>query len=713
MIEVEVTDSGVRAVDAAKTSVAVRAADWSPDANPLPLSVDADATVAGYATELRLPPSFVRVERADGDHVTTLGNDTGPVDLPAGAYLLHVETNVRTELRFDGAATVEKPGHEETVVRFPRETPVTLGFASRLETPPETVTVPPTPSGIAAGLSAMPAAHRTATPDRSFPTLRGHPPLLELGESLSVPDAVAERRPATDVTVTLPPSREKLFPAAPLSFYLGADVEVAEGATPTVEAPGVRHTLPGGEGFDRAVAALLRRVFLLDSLVRTAGPHGVAVEEGRHLSTLGLDAGDLYEASIPERLSAYLDADFERVSASLPEWHLAVAVAPTDGHVASLPHHLHRLAAVVTPEADPLDREERLSRSLEDFYRGGAGSRGAGHARSDGGSRGLSEIEATRSADWRGPRAAEDPVTVEMLKPKAMPASARGWLAEGAPIDAYKALPAAYEHRLDYRDRAGEPFSFVAVLNDTGMAAEHARAAEIYRERADELDIDITVREGLGREALADVFASRNDLVHYIGHCEQGGLRCPDGHFSAADLAESNAQVFFLNACGSYYEGLDLVRKGSIAGAVTFNRVLDEQAARVGTTFARLLVGGFSIERALRVSRRRIMMGKDYTVVGDGTHVLTQATGLLPLWAELDAHEDGDFRLCLHASLPYINGGHFQPNLPGHDRWHLFGSDPELTVSRAELLGLLDHADLPVVFEGDIYWPDGLRDALE
>lgn len=680
MIEVEATDGTIRAVDATKTSVTVRTSQWDPDAHAHSFSVDVDDVVSGYTSELRFPPALVEVDNADGERVTILGNEPGPLDLSPDEYLVHIENNVQAKLRFTGAATIEKPEYSEVVVRFPEPTAVSIGFKSRAEEPPTTITVPESPEGIAEAISVLPAAHTTVTPDRTFPTMRDHPPLIEFGETVDIPADVRDRRADTELTFELPRNLDYLFPAAPLSYYLGAEVALTSDARPRLTGGGVEYEFPEQPAFQQEVAGLLRRVFLLDSLARCAGPHGVDLAEFRHLDTLGLDAETLYERSIPERLNAYLAAPFERVSDDLPEWHLSISVEPIFEHVPSLSHHLHRLANIVLPKAEPLPKDERLSRSLDDFYRSAPDDIG-------------------------------EAVAVDLLKPELGPGRTHGWLADGAPIDVYKALPEAYEHRFDYRDRASEPFSFVAVLNDTGMASEHTQAAEIYEERAEELDIDITIHEGLSRRELAEVFESRNDMVHYIGHCERGGLRCPDGHLPLSTLEESNTQVFFLNACGSYYEGLELVRKGSVAGAVTFNEVLDEQAARVGTTFARLLVNGFSIERALNLSRRRIMMGKDYTVVGDGTHVLTQATTLLPAAAELDRIDDGTFSIRFEYSFPYINGGHFQIYV-GDGNWRLFGNDPTVEVDDSKLRSLLDYADLPIIYDGDIYWPDELREHL-
>ncbi len=90
------------------------------------------------------------------------------------------------------------------------------------------------------------------------------------------------------------------------------------------------------------------------------------------------------------------------------------------------------------------------------------------------------------------------------------------------------------------------------------------------------------------------------------------------------------------------FEGQTLIEKGSVAGAVTFTKVLNDHAVKVGSTFAKLLVHGFSIERAMCLARRRIMMGKDYAVVGDGTHSLIQGEHRLPTTVTIEELEDTD-----------------------------------------------------------------------
>jgi hypothetical protein len=168
--------------------------------------------------------------------------------------------------------------------------------------------------------------------------------------------------------------------------------------------------------------------------------------------------------------------------------------------------------------------------------------------------------------------------------------------------------------------------------------------------------------------------------------------------------------VFFLNACGSFEQGVELVEQGSVAGAVTFNKVLDSQAARVGTTFARLLIHGFSIEHALQLARRRIMMGKDYTVVGDGTHALTQSDNVTPSSVVLDPLGPDSFSVEYDVYSPEFFGSSYRCRGFGDDEHRLLGNATEVRLTAAELADFLETADTAVIFDGDIHWSSDLVD---
>ncbi|SEW30049.1 CHAT domain-containing protein [Halobacterium jilantaiense] len=533
-----------------------------------------------------------------------------------------------------------------------------------------TVTVPRTPAGVAAAVTHAAAAHDTTGVGRSLRANRSRPPAVEFGDRLAVPTAVAAETPETGIELRLPASLRSVFVGAPLAFYLGADVSVVDDATPRL--------LASATGVDRElgdltsdVPDLLARAFWLDCLIREAST-GAELAEGDALDALGLDPDRLVAQSPADRLAAYLDAPFERVADRLPEWHLAMHVAPTYDHATALPYLLDRLAFVFPPETASLDRQELVSRSLDDFYRGAPG-----------------------------------PVaSVEMLDPVDRPGRTQGWLADGTPVDAFKTQPVAYRNHDRYRAADRDGMSVAVVLNDRGMAGEHDAVADIYETRASDLPMDVSFHERLTRRELADLLADHHEFVHYIGHCEVEGLRCADGHLAASDLGETNVETFFLNACGSYHEGTALVEAGSVAGAVTLRKVLDEQAAKVGTAFARLLLAGFPIVAALRLARRRIRMGKDYAVVGDGTQTLAATDDRDARVAHVERLDDDRYRVAWeHQSLTRHGDGFTTPT-PGDGRRRLCGNPSTTTTDGTSLASALADADAPVVLDGRFHWAD-------
>ncbi|MDS0299130.1 hypothetical protein NDI76_10275 [Halogeometricum sp. S1BR25-6] len=689
MVKVKATDAGVQAVGPGTASAVVAAEGWAASDPQHDLPRAAVDAAGGEATALRLPPGLLRLQRVDsGAEQEPTAPAEGTVQLPDAPHLLRVEGAAVVFVRFDGAATLTDAGGAP-VLSFSERRAVTVGVGDRSERP-ETVTVPRSPEGVATALSAMPAGHLTATPDRSLPEMRAPPPRIEYGDEQSIPDSVDARRPEPSVVLELPPSLDYLVPAASLVHYLGADVRIAddEDAWPTLRTANLEREFDPNPGYQSEVARILRRAFLLDCLVRGAGPNGRDVAETDLLSEVNLDAESLYRADAGTRLKAYLDAPFEEISNRLPDWHLSMYVSSTYDRVRTLPYLLPNVPNVFLPEANPLGTDERLSRSLDDFYRAG----------------GPDDAERQRAQSGDVPE-------VNPVKPVLGAGRVHGWLAEGVPIDVFKSVPEAYEHRSRYPEDP-QSLSVVAVLNDKRMIDEYNDAAEIYESGPAGLDIEVEVKERTTRAELTEVFESAHDLVHYIGHCDESGLRCVDGNLAIENIEESNVETFFLNACGSYYEGLELVEKGSVAGAVTFDKVLDGHAARVGTTFVRLLINGFSLERALALARRRIIMGKDYSVVGDGTHVLTEPGIPAPAVATVGENDDGTYRLKYDTNSPRVAGDIYAPPFPETERSHLLGTSHRTDLAASDLLDFLDRTDIPVIYDGDIHWSGDLYRTL-
>jgi hypothetical protein len=290
----------------------------------------------------------------------------------------------------------------------------------------------------------------------------------------------------------------------------------------------------------------------------------------------------------------------------------------------------------------------------------------------------------------------------------------------------FKALPEAYENRRKYLERPGSKLSVVAIVNDTNrmslnltdedrpdMRDEHDEIVEQYERRAEELNIDLTLHENVSTAHLTEIFEARNDLVHFIGHRDENGLKCVNGYFSASTLRESNAQTFFLNACGSYPEGEQLIRKGSVAGGVTFESVTNDDAVQVGTAFARLMMNGFCIERALEYARGQILMPKDYAVVGDGTHVLTQNDSIVAPAVYLFDDGPDSFEMVVSSAAPWIKGVRSQGSLDKSDAYHLGDTDRLYSLTSTQLTKYMTAHDGPVIYDGDLYWPTEIDDLID
>ncbi|WP_323676525.1 hypothetical protein [Halorubellus sp. PRR65] len=682
-MEWRVRSDGLTVGDAGHTELRVTSPDLSVRASDTTIPRPVDVTVDCEASELRFPVAVVYIASQASDATYELENDTGPLDLPAGEYVLDIDTHVKTYLQVDGPLSVSKtPDFEQVVVTFPDRRELTLGFRSRNDRPTDTVTVPETPTGFAAAVTHASSAHKTTGADRTYPTLRGHPPLVELGDSVDVPDAVADATPDVGIELLVPPEYETLYTTAPLAYYLQASVETADVDQPLLCAPsaGIREPLSPMPRLETDVQRLLRKTFFLDCLVRNSGPYGTNLAEESLLDALDLDGSTLYHADPVERLETYLDVPFQAVEHRLPDWHLSTYVDPDPAYVETLPFLLDSLSLVFPPRTSELEGAELVERSLDDFYRG---------------TQGPGEV-----------------ATVDVVKPELRGGRVHGWLADGVPIDVFKSTPSAYRNRLSYMDRDHEDTIVSVVLNDQQMDKEHADVASIYREGSEDLPITVDVYEELSTDELAAVFEAENDFVHYIGHCEADGLRCPDGYMPASVLDEVNTQTFFLNACGSFHEGMALVEKGAVTGGVTFTQVLNDHAVKVGSAFARLLIHGFSFERALRIARRRIMMGKDYAVVGDGTHTLSQTTNRLPTTAELERLAEDQFFLMFDQFSIREAGAYYHPYVADNEYSYLSGNTSEFALDRRTTVDFLARADTSVIFDGEFYWSDELAAEL-
>jgi len=154
--------------------------------------------------------------------------------------------------------------------------------------PAGTIETPTDPESLMDAVSLLGSALQTTSPERSFPTLRGHPPLIEPGEEFRVPDRVEPVD--SGIRIVVPPEYRYLYPVVSLAYYFAADV--VPGDPPRIEGDGWTHPLE--PDFERRTGEVLRQAFHFDRLARTEGFYPVDLHE-RETTDLDLDWGRLYD----------------------------------------------------------------------------------------------------------------------------------------------------------------------------------------------------------------------------------------------------------------------------------------------------------------------------------------------------------------------------------------------------------------------------------
>jgi len=642
---------------------------------PEPAGADAfrfpvDAAVGVRASEVTVP-SVVQtyVRDADGEMLAEV-EQGGEESFGPGTYDVEVCAPMKVYLRVDGPLTVGA-GPLGLRVGLGDERRVLVGGRSHHERPAATVTTTADPRDVMRAVSTFGSALKTTSAERSYPTLRGHPPLVELGETLDVPAGLEP--PDTGITVEMPPDLGDLYTAAPLAYYLGA--RIVPGDRPRLVAEGVDRPLDR-PSVGRAARETLEHVFVLDCLVRTEGYYTVDLHERRVAEDrLDLDFAWLYDQPPAARLEAYLGVPHAAVADLVPDWGVTTHVEPRPEHVEMLPFLANDLATVRTPEATPRTRTTAQAEAADAFVRSG-GTRG------DGG-------------------------TQSYVRPESTDALEQVWIGEGAPVGASKGLPEAYHNRLDRSAVEGD-IDITVVCNDRAMVAESAVVDETYGSGVD-LPFDVTVREHLTRAELRAALASDGDFLHYVGHIDSRGFDCADGWLDAETVDHVGVDAFLLNACQSFEQGTALVRAGAVAGVVTLDDVVNDEAVRMGHLLARLLNHGFPLTGALSLAGDVRPIGDQYTVVGDGTLTLARANGsppAAPVVAALD-EETYELELNVYPTRRVTTGSLINPYVSGCDEQYLFSHHIDtFELGADELARFLELGPVPVRVDGDLWWSD-------
>jgi len=649
-------------------------------------------------TAVRVPKFVNVIARDETGTVTAEARNRDRLRLSRGRYALELESlDVKTYLFVDG--TVETYADDSgRVVAVSEGDDLRLGTRSRHQFPAATMTTTDDPTDVMCALSHLGSALKTRSPERSWPTLRGHPPLLERGEELHLPEAVRDDRDRP-VTIRVPPRLDAVYPVASLAFYLDARVE--PGRDPALVADGVVHPLDTPD-FETCVDRTLRALFFLDCLTRTEGlyPFELAERDAVEELDLDLDFAALYDAPLGERTRRYLDVPFDAVADHLPRWKTTADVRPAPTSVEQLPFLVDDLATVRCPGSRGDPATTPTNRAVREFARGGPANRLGRRLMSDGGT--------TRAGTTGDQQTREDLPAIDRIVGLPTTDSVEHvWVGDGYRMGSAKPTVESRKRRLAATPSG--PIDVAVVVNDPEMHAE-GDVRDLYGLR-ELVRFDVTVYEELTRDELETLLAEERDFLHFVGHVDERGLQCADGYLDAAALDRVGTRAFVLNACQSYRQGEHLVDAGAIAGVVTFVMVGNDAATRIGRTLARLLNAGFSLGGALDVTGEANHFATHYGIVGDPNLTLASSRGSTPITAELRALGDDRYRVDVHGHPTgrMGPGAVYTPNISGNDRRYLnAGHLDAFTVDGDQLAAFLRLERFPVTVDGRLHWSDSV-----
>ncbi|OLZ42183.1 hypothetical protein A6E15_14935 [Natrinema saccharevitans] len=628
-------------------------------------------------------PNTVLVRDSDGLMLAEV-SPTEQLGLPPDEYTLDLAGPLKVYARVTGSVQVFSD-REQTYLNFGAETTVHLGARSLHKRPARTITTTTAPTDLMAAVSAFGSELKTTSPERAYPTLRGHPPRLELGSDLRIPDPLDRDH---SVRIAVPETLRHVFVVAPLAYYL--DAEVVPGSSPRiVTESGYTHSLDGSDEFESAVKRVLKRTFLLDCVVRTEGNTPLPSRERRSIEpVIDIDIADAYDRSLAERLERYLEIPDEKLEPHLPAWQFETRLETTGAHVPMLPFLAYDLAVVTTRESgrERTGPEPAAERAIDAFTRDDF-------------------VRSTRPGAVRGN------ANVETATDRSdVPRIQQSWTGiDGSEIVSTTSVT-AYRNDIGRTPKDG-PIEIEVVCNDPDMRAELESVHGTYGTR-EQLPFETTIHYDLSMDDLAAVLEKDSDFLHYIGHIDDDGFQCSDGKLDANTVDTVGIKAFLLNACRSHEQGLHLVERGSIGGIVTLSNVVNSGAVSVGVLISRLLNLGFPLYSTLDIARQENVVGQQYQLVGDGRTTITQPETQIPnvclvsgeretLTANIIAYTAGNRR---HGSV-------LSPHIDSVESYFVIpGETGPISVTQSELEAFFDEALFPVIRDGHVQWSTDLVD---
>lgn len=692
---------------------------------PTPASTDefvypVDSAVEVTATRLRTPFKLnVWIRDLEGNIVAEFNPNDEALDVSPGDYSLDFSNfPMKVYIRVENTGFNILAGEDSIDILFDPNTKVRIGARSLHSQPGRTLTTTSDPTDLMDAVSLFGNAMKTWAPERTFPTLRGHPPLIELDSEPDLPSGVSP--PDTGIGLTVPADHGWLYPVIPLAYWLGATVEPGD---PALSVSGTRYPLGSNGGytaktdrqaFESHVKDILQFSFQFECALREFYNVELDIERRIETADLPLDLDGLADRSIADRMRAYMDMDltFAELADRIgrPDWRLTADIEPTPQRATTTPF-LARDLAVVRCQSKSALADATHSAPANAFTRSSRPGNSSRTPASDGG-------VLTRSSSTSEP-ATGAASREEIIELPAADSMSQAWVGDGFAVGAAKATTKSYLQRLEKQVEGSSRIGIDVVVNDEQMA-EEADVSDIYGTR-DHLNFDINLERDLTQSELAAVFQRDSDFVHYIGHVDPEGFDCSDGHLDAAQIGEVGADTFVLNACSSYEQGQHLVDSGAIAGVVTLEDVISSMATKIGRTIARLLNCGFPVGSATNLIQDTMFSGGHYAVVGDSNATLAQTAGGAPEVLGVDVDQNGRFELGIttYASWNFEIGTMVKPDLKSSDCSYVVpGALGPWSVDETEFQEYLDQRLVPVIADGEFFWSEEvtaseLRDKLE
>jgi hypothetical protein len=571
---------------------------------------------------------------------------------------------------------------EELTIDFGEASDVILGTRTLHDRPAATVTITDDPGDLMKAVSSFGSALKTTSCERSYPTLRGHPPAVKQGDTFSIPDALDI--PDTGIKIKTPRKHGAIYAVSSLAYYLGATIVPGEDSVITTDT-GFVHRLdktPGG--FEQEVERVLKQCFFLDCITRTEGHYPVDLHERTQVEDkVPLSFPDLYGQPITDQIEAYLNIPYDVIEPHVPQWKLTVHVEPGPGSVEALPFVTQELAAI-----RPL-RSTKLKKTANETTE----------------SLGIDEFVRAREPNLPSDQTQVDIRSEPAVRINKTDALEDMWIGDGVPVGASKGLIEAFWNHLSRTPSDGD-IDITVVMNEIGMTDEGREVNEVYGSR-ERLPFDVTVVEQLTTEELRTILRAETDFLHYIGHIDERGFECSDGKLDASDIAKTGVDAFFLNACKSYQQGMHLIKSGAIAGVTTLTPIPNDEAEEVGKKLARLLNLGFPLYAALYV----LDMGQEYntyTVMGDSSLNIVQPD--VGIASSMKLRKGSKQYNAVYYTYPtnwVPIGSITKPFIDKTDEYFLAsGETGEFTLSEPKLNEFVSLGEFPVITKSRIYWDD-------